>query len=432
MFGHLQSHLSAEKKTFKPSKTDSSPKERKSPVTAAVSKKGSRIQVVSNTKSPRSRSPIRSLSSRTGSMPKLGGMRCDMEEHQTKKPAIQRTNVSRTSVRGMTGMTFKVESRENEFIGIDLKKVSLKRKIKNDDSTTEIGGLGQIKRTVANKREKRHSSDEEIVPKKSSRSVTEKEKGRAIYKTALNDLMENRKKTKMDSESRKRISRDKMRKMKEKGDSSDSDSPAPSPTKRKKPSKKTKKVTSSEESESENENVTRRPGERGKSAIKEIQDDGEDDAYSPIEGYRLKVSNLNSSVSESDLVDLFCAIGAIRDANSLPIRVLQLLRLLNELLQWLLSQNITDANLTNKKYQLLLIVLWIYHQRSHINGEMNIQRRNHASDKSLLVKLAILYFLQHWPVLFNQVPNRLFSRSKYDKISKLVLCIAFSRSTIRL
>lgn len=314
MFGHLQSHLSAEKKTFKPTKTDSSPKERKSPVTAAVSKKGSRIQVVSNTKSPRSRSPIRSLSSRTGSMPKLGGMRCDMEEHQTKKPAIQRTNVSRTSVRGMTGMTFKVESRENEFIGIDLKKVSLKRKIKNDDSTTEIGGLGQIKRTVANKREKRHSSDEEMIPKKSSRSVTEKEKGRAIYKTALNDLMENRKKTKMDSESRKRISRDKMRKMKEKGDSSDSDSPAPSPTKRKKPSKKTKKVTSSEESESENENVTRRPGERGKSAIKEIQDDGEDDAYSPIEGYRLKVSNLNSSVSESDLVDLFCAIGAIRDA----------------------------------------------------------------------------------------------------------------------
>merc|ERR1712178_326338 len=103
MFGHLQSHLSAEKKTFKPTKTDSSPKERKSPVPAAVSKKGSRIQVVSNTKSPRSRSPMRSLSSRTGSsMPKLGGMRCDMEEHQTKKPAIQRTNVSRTNVRNMT------------------------------------------------------------------------------------------------------------------------------------------------------------------------------------------------------------------------------------------------------------------------------------------------------------------------------------------
>merc|ERR1712226_524733 len=150
MFGHLQSHLSAEKKTFKPTKTnDSSPKERKSPVTAAVSKKGSRIQVVSNTRSPRSKSPQRSLSSRSGSsMPKLGGMRCDMEEHQTKKPAIQRTNVSRTNVQNMT---FKVESRENDYIGIDLKKVSLKRKIKNDDSTTEIGGLGEIKRTVANK-----------------------------------------------------------------------------------------------------------------------------------------------------------------------------------------------------------------------------------------------------------------------------------------
>jgi RNA recognition motif-containing protein len=33
-----------------------------------------------------------------------------------------------------------------------------------------------------------------------------------------------------------------------------------------------------------------------------------------IFSYRLKVSNLNASVSESDLVDLFCAIGAIRDA----------------------------------------------------------------------------------------------------------------------
>ena len=76
-------------------------------------------------------------------------MRCDMEEHQTKKrkynnfdellwcgsAAIQRTNVSRTNVRNMT---FKVESRENDYIGIDLKKVSLKRKIKNDDSTTEV------------------------------------------------------------------------------------------------------------------------------------------------------------------------------------------------------------------------------------------------------------------------------------------------------
>jgi RNA recognition motif-containing protein len=30
--------------------------------------------------------------------------------------------------------------------------------------------------------------------------------------------------------------------------------------------------------------------------------------------YRLQVTNLNASVSESDLVDLFCAIGAVRDS----------------------------------------------------------------------------------------------------------------------
>ena len=52
--------------------------------------------------------------------------------------AIQRTNVARTNRDGIRNMTFKVESRENEYIGIDLKKVSLKRKIKNDDSTTEV------------------------------------------------------------------------------------------------------------------------------------------------------------------------------------------------------------------------------------------------------------------------------------------------------
>ena len=33
--------------------------------------------------------------------------------------------------------------------------------------------------------------------------------------------------------------------------------------------------------------------------------------------YRLKVSNLNASVSESDLVKVFCAIGAIRNARLL-------------------------------------------------------------------------------------------------------------------
>ena len=42
--------------------------------------------------------------------------------------------------------------------------------------------------------------------------------------------------------------------------------------------------TSSEES-SDNEKEIRRPGERGKSAVKEIPDDDSDDANSPIEGY---------------------------------------------------------------------------------------------------------------------------------------------------
>ena len=53
-----------------------------------------------------------------------------------------------------------------------------------------MSGFGEIKRTVPNKGEKRDSSDEEVEIKKPSRSVTEKdkgkEKGRAIYKTALN------------------------------------------------------------------------------------------------------------------------------------------------------------------------------------------------------------------------------------------------------
>ena len=180
------------------------------------------------------------------------------------------------------------------------------------------------------------------------------------------------------------------------------------------------------------------------------------------------MSNLNSSVSESDLVDLFCAIGAIRDAklsadpgsaiitfvkraaamaaitkyngreldkqkisgNISKNRVCGNLPKYYHKILWL--QDMRNLKTPRLYLKLLLIVLWIYHQRNHINGEMNIQQRNHVSVKSLLVKLAILYFPQHWPVLFNQVPNQLFSRSKYENISKLVLCIAFSRSTIRL
>ena len=100
-----------------------------------------------------------------------------------------------------SGTDIKLQIKNDGLLGIDLKKVSLKRKIKNDDSKTEVyyhyisfckifyqmGGFGQIKRVIPNKKEK-NSSDEEVSPRKSGRSIMEKEKGsgRAIYKTALN------------------------------------------------------------------------------------------------------------------------------------------------------------------------------------------------------------------------------------------------------
>ncbi|CBY39128.1 unnamed protein product [Oikopleura dioica] len=79
--------------------------------------------------------------------------------------------------------------------------------------------------------------------------------------------------------------------------------------------KKSRKAKQKKE-ESDEEEVfvpIRRPGERGKSAAKD-ELDSDEDSHSPIEGYRLQVTNLNASVSESDLVDLFCAIGAVRDS----------------------------------------------------------------------------------------------------------------------
>ena len=52
-------------------------------------------------------------------------------------------------------------------------------------------------------------------------------------------------------------------------------------------SAETESSESESESEAESEPEVRRPGERGKSAIKEIPDDAEDNANSPIEGYIL-------------------------------------------------------------------------------------------------------------------------------------------------
>ena len=71
---------------------------------------------------------------------------------------------------------------ESELLGIDLKKVSLKRKIQNDDSTTQVGRRGELKRTVPNKRGQSDSDDPS--PRKTPRAIHEKSK--AIYKTALN------------------------------------------------------------------------------------------------------------------------------------------------------------------------------------------------------------------------------------------------------
>jgi len=270
----------------------------------AVSKKGSRIQVVSKNTSQEKKSIQSRLSSSTGGGGggggRFGGMRCDMEENQPRKPVFNRTNLK--------SMKFQVKGGESELLGIDLKKVSLKRKIQNDDSTTKVSvRSGELKRTVPNKR---GSDSDDPSPKKTPRAIHEKSK--AIYKTALNDLMENRKKSRGDLEVRKRASRNKLKEMQ---DSSESDVPV---VKRKKLSKKKPKESTSEESSEEHEAEIRRPGERGKSAAKELIDDGGDGANSPVEGYRLKVSNLNASVSESDLVDLFCAIGAIRDAKLTP------------------------------------------------------------------------------------------------------------------
>ena len=42
-------------------------------------------------------------------------------------------------------------------------------------------------------------------------------------------------------------------------------------------------VTSSDDSESLDETI-RRPGERGKSAVKDIEDDSPEEGFSPIEG----------------------------------------------------------------------------------------------------------------------------------------------------
>lgn len=301
VLGIINNHLStSEKDKVKIQKVAKKPR---APV-MAVNKSGSRIQVVSRRESP----PRRSLKSSSARRREgYGTMRSDEVSKDTRrKPAFARTDLK--------NLKFQVKTDETELIGIDLKSVSLKRQIKND-AQTEVGKYGTLQRTVGNKKDrdrdrKREESDSDEEPK---RKIKER-KSRTLYKNALNDVLENKKKAKSAAESRKRASRKELKDMQESSESEEE----PSPVKRKKkssksPAKKTEKSESEASDEEPEVQVMRRPGERGKSAAKEkFEENGE--VYSPIEGYRLKVSNLNTSVSESDLVDLFCAIGAIRDA----------------------------------------------------------------------------------------------------------------------
>lgn len=299
VLGLINNHLSTSEKDKV--KLTKKPEARKAPV-IAVNKSGSRIQVVSKAVSPRK--TLKSASARRRET--YGTMRCDEVRKDThRKPAFVRTDLK--------SLKFEVKASETDLLGIDLKSVSLKRKINNDESSTKVGKFGALQRTVANKRDKKIDSDSEEEKPKPKSEV--KKSHRAIYKTALNDVLENKKKAKTEAETRKRTSRVKVKEMR-KESSDESRSPSPVPKKKKATKKVTKKESESESAEESVEEVPaviRRPGERGKSAAKEKLDVSED-AFSPIEGYRLKVSNLNASVSESDLVDLFCAIGAIRDA----------------------------------------------------------------------------------------------------------------------
>jgi len=269
----------------------------------AVNKSGSRIQVVSRKMpDPPRRAPRYGTTRRREE--RYGSMRCD----QIDQP---RERTSKFDRRDLTGLKFSVSSGPNELLGIDLKNVRLKRKILNDVNTSYTDD-GELKRTVANKSadRKNEKTDSGRESGEEERPRRKRKENRAIYKNALNDVLENKKKAKSETKERVRESRNRVREMNR------SSSREPSP--KKKRSEKEKKKPKGDSSESEAEEVEsrevfRRPGERGKSAAKDKLEESAD-AYSPIEGYRLKVSNLNASVSESDLVDLFCAIGAIRDA----------------------------------------------------------------------------------------------------------------------
>lgn len=267
---------------------------RKNPLSPKVTqvslKSGSLIQVVKKETDVRKR--IGTATGRRRSP--VGGMRSDEIQSKPRKTAFSRTK--------MENFKLSVKRNDDDLLGIDLKSISLKRKIANENAgptKVENSKWGNLKRTVDNKVTDSESEEE---PEKPKRKIKQKKNDRALYKSALNDVLENKKRARSAIESRKRASRKKVADM-ESDNSSDDASP-----------KKKSRRSKAKENEKEDDFVpVRRPGERGKSAAKE-QLDSDEESHSPIEGYRLEVTNLNASVSESDLIDLFCAIGAVRDA----------------------------------------------------------------------------------------------------------------------
>jgi hypothetical protein len=263
-------------------------------------KSGSLVQVVKRNNSSTGDLKSRLGSSSSSRRVSTGGMRCDEVDPPARKPNAM---FSKSKLENFK-LSVKNDPSSSGLLGIDLNNVSLKRRIPNDNVSHGNKKYGDLKRTVPN-----HSasdsddSESEEIERPKRKISTKKKEDRALYKSALNDVLETKKKARTALESRKRASRQKVAEM----DSDSSDEPSPKKKSRKSKQKK-------EESDEEEAFVpTRRPGERGKSAAKD-ELDSDEDSHSPIEGYRLQVTNLNASVSESDLVDLFCAIGAVRDS----------------------------------------------------------------------------------------------------------------------
>jgi len=260
-------------------------------------KSGSLVQVVKRNNSSTGDLKSRLGSSSTSRRVSTGGMRCDEVDPPARKPNAM------FSKSKLENFKLSVKNEPSGLLGIDLNNVSLKRRISNDNVSHGNKKYGNLKRTVPNHSASESESSDSEIERPKRKISTKKKEDRALYKSALNDVLETKKKARSALESRKRASRQKVAEM----DSDSSDEPSPKKKSRKSKQKK-------EESEEEEAFVPiRRPGERGKSAAKD-ELDSDEDSHSPIEGYRLQVTNLNASVSESDLVDLFCAIGAVRDS----------------------------------------------------------------------------------------------------------------------